>query len=336
MLSYVFDMQKFPTAKIGNHIAMFVSVLFTAFVGYWWNRFFDILFRNDKEPPKTSRLFLIPTIAALVMLIVNIPTGFIYYMTEDNHYTRGDFYFLSFIIQYISFVIVIIRALLLKFDTRTVRRARMRSSVVIVGIVTIVFGLFQAFAGGKVAIHCLGITAGVFIIFTRFQDDQITNDSLTGLNNRLSFDAYVADKIKLYQTGSHGGRKLYMLLMDLNNFKRINDHNGHVEGDAALKFVSDILKGIGSRHKQSLFLARFGGDEFAAIFEANSDTAAKNLCNEIRDSVKNETKNWKFWLTISVGYARYTGKEMSIPKLYTLADNALYEDKKAGSSSSDA
>lgn len=336
MLSYVFNMQKFPFAFIGNHIAMFVSVLSTVFVGYWWNHFFDVIFRDEKEPPKTSKLFLIPTIAALVMLIVNIPTGFLYYMDEGNAYTRGSFYFLSFIVQYISFAIVTVRALLIKFNERTVRRARMRRSIIAVGLITIFFGILQALAGGKVAIHCLGISAGMFIVFCRFQDDQITNDVLTGLNNRLSLDAYVIDRVKLYSTGSHGQRRLYFILMDINRFKHINDHHGHIEGDKALKCVADILKMVGAHHRQSLFLARYGGDEFAAVYEANSDAAAKELCSEIRDSVKNETKNWKYWLTISVGYAEYTGKEMSVSRLYTLADNALYEDKNRDSSKSDS
>ena len=327
MFSYVFDMQEFPTALIGNHIAMFVSVLFTTIVGYWWNKFFDVIFRDDKEPPKTSRLYLIPTIASLVMLIINIPTGFIYYMTEDNVYTRGDYYIISFILQYISFAILIVRALIIKFDARTVRRARMRSSIVMVGIITVVFGIFQALADGKVAIHCLGITAGIFIMFTRFQDDQITNDTLTGLNNRLSLDSYVVDKLKLYTTGTHGGRRLYMFLMDVNKFKRINDNHGHIEGDAALKFIADVLKGIGAHHKQTLFLARFGGDEFAAVYEANGDSYAKKLSDEIKEAIKNETKDWKYWITISVGYAEFTGKEMTHEQLYELADAALYKDK---------
>ena len=48
---------------------------------------------------------------------------------------------------------------------------------------------------------------------------------------------------------------------------------------------------------------------------------------EIKEAIKGETKDWKYWLTISVGYAEFTGKEMTHEQLYALADAALYNDK---------
>ena len=166
-------------------------------------------------------------------------------------------------------------------------------------------------------------------LFFHFQDDQITNDALTGLNNRYALDAYIADKMQAYASGSHGQRKLYLIMMDINAFKRINDEHGHIEGDNAIKFIANLLKRVGASHRTTLFIARFGGDEFAAVYETSSETSAKALCNEIKDIVCTETKEWKYWLTIGTGIAKYTGKDMTIDKFYTEADEALYEDKRA-------
>ncbi len=329
MLSYVFDRHDSTFAYVMSHVTMFGSVSLTAFTGYWWNRFFDVLFKIERKGVKHQILYLLPTICAVILLIVNIPTGCIFYMIEGNVYVRGKFYFLSFALQYIAFVVLTIRALLVKIDIATLRRRKMRRNLIWVGIVTFVFGAFQVAANGEVALHCLGITAGMFIIFCRFQDDQITNDVLTGLNNRYALDAYIAEKMQAYASGNHGQRKLYLIMMDINDFKRINDEHGHMEGDNALKFVANLLKRIGASHRTTLFIARFGGDEFAAVYETSSEASAKNLCNEIKDLVCSETKEWKYWLTIGTGVAKYAGKEMMIDRFYSEADEALYVDKRA-------
>ena len=179
-----------------------------------------------------------------------------------------------------------------------------------------------------IAIHCLGIVAGIFIIFCRFQDDQITNDFLTGLNNRNALESYLVDRIKDYHDGQHGTRILYLILLDINNFKRINDIYGHVEGDKALKCLAQALKRIGGKHRQTLFISRFGGDEFALIYETSSKANVESLCKEIKDTIKAETEGWKYWITVSAGYTEYTGRDMSMDRFFTLADNALYTDKR--------
>ena len=185
----------------------------------------------------------------------------------------------------------------------------------------------QIITGGAVAFQCLGITGSIFILFTRFQDDQITNDILTGLNNRCALDAYIEDKIKIYADGTHGGASLYLIMMDINYFKRINDNYGHVEGDKAIKLVAHILKTVASPYKTDLFVARFGGDEFAAVFETNSENKVKILCEDIKNALADETKDLRYLLSIGTGYAVYGGKTMSLLSLYDRADKALYEDK---------
>ena len=191
----------------------------------------------------------------------------------------------------------------------------------------LVFGVLQYIGGGKVALQCCGICAGMFIMFARFQDDQITNDILTGLNNRYALDTYIEDKFKVYHDGLHSGNQLYLVLMDINYFKKINDEYGHVEGDKALKTVATTLKAVGSRYRSSLFLARYGGDEFAAVMESNSMRKVEKLCNDIKEMLAVETESFEYNLTLGAGFALYTGSSMSLDTLYTIADKALYEDK---------
>ena len=327
MFSYVFDTQRFFAAKQLSHISMFFSILLTVYLGYLWNRFFDVIFHINDNSPNRKMLYLSPVIITAVMLVLNWFTGWFFAMGDDNVYVRGPISIVSFFLQYVLFGALIFRSVFFKFGVKTIRYSKLRNSFIWIGILSLVFGLGQVLTGGKIALHCLGMTVSIFIMFSRFQDDQITNDILTGLNNRYALDTYIEDKIKIYHDGMHGRRQLYLIMMDINYFKRINDVHGHVEGDKALKTVATILKQIGSTYGSELFIARFGGDEFSAVFESDSERRVTELCNEIKETLRKETEDFKYLLTIGTGYALYSGSVMSLASLYERADKALYEDK---------
>ena len=149
----------------------------------------------------------------------------------------------------------------------------------------------------------------------------------TGLSNRLALETYLEDRIKIYEHGQRGLNSLYLIMMDVNHFKRINDNYGHPEGDRALRTVSDVLKEIADNYAGDIIFARFGGDEFCAVFEAKSEHAVKQLCALIKKTLVDKSEHLKYRLGISAGYAEYTGKGMRLGLLYEEADKALYEDK---------
>lgn len=330
LASYVFDKRQFFGARILSHISMLSSIFLMSYVGYLLNLFFDVVFHIKDEQKKRRTIYLIPTALISFLLLLNLFNGCLYTIGEDNVYVRGPLSIVSFSLQYLPFAIVAIRAVFFKFSVRTIRYVKLRNNFVWVGLLTLFFGILQIITFGNIAFQCLGLTSSIFIIFSRFQDDQITNDILTGLNNRYALDAYIEDKIKLYSDGFHGTSSLYLIMMDINYFKRINDTHGHVEGDKALKLVAHILKTIGGTYKSDLFIARFGGDEFAAVFEANSERKVQILCEDIKNALADETKDYRYLLTMGAGYAVYAGKYMSIEALYDRADKALYEDKHKG------
>ena len=327
LASYLFDGRQFFAAKFLSHVSMFASVVLATYVGYMLNIFFDVVFHITDERKKRKIVYFLPVALVSLFLIVNLFNGCLYSMGEDNVYSRGPLALVSFSLQYVAFAVVAVRAILFRRSVKSIRYIKLRNSFVWVGALFLFFGALQIITGGLVAFQCLGITGSIFILFSRFQDDQITNDILTGLNNRYALDAYIEDKIKTYADGIHGGTSLYLIMMDINYFKRINDNHGHVEGDKAIKLVAHILKTVASPYKTDLFVARFGGDEFAAVFETNSENKVKILCEDIKNALADETKDLRYLLSIGTGYAVYGGKTMSLISLYDRADKALYEDK---------
>ncbi len=151
-------------------------------------------------------------------------------------------------------------------------------------------------------------------------------DSLTQIANRAYFDEKLEEMISFYKRYNE---PLSLVMIDLDNFKSINDTYGHISGDRILKGVAIKLK---SGLRDSDFLARFGGDEFALLLiKANAQTAsdvAWKLCRIMRES-RFLLDNLEINVTLSIGIAEAVSGE-SAESLLKRADSALYHVKEYG------
>ncbi|GAA6184511.1 diguanylate cyclase [Aliiglaciecola sp. NS0011-25] len=147
------------------------------------------------------------------------------------------------------------------------------------------------------------------------------SDYLTGLPNRRHFFN------KVNNTIHRGQAQMSLALIDLDNFKLINDSFGHDFGDVVLKEVSKIIV----RHFSSFHFSRFGGEEFC-IFMANVDHAhAVELLNAFREDVSKKiikSKGISHSCTLSVGVTSRASKK--IESMLTVADEHLYKAKAQG------
>ena len=330
MFSYIFDMHPGDISRVMNHVSMFFSVSLTAFVGFLWNDLFDQLFhikRSAKERASRYALWLMPAFIAVVVLIINLFTGIIYTIDGDNVYHRGDFYVLSFVLQYVSFAVTAVRAIMIRRSKNVpLRRKRMRRTVLCFCAVVILFGCVQWITNGKIAVHCMGMTAAVLIMFVRFLDSQITQDRLTDLNNRYALDAYMIERTKSYDSGKPS-KKLFFVLMDVDGFKTINDRFGHLEGDNALKYLAEALKEVAGEHPHDLFVARFGGDEFAAVIEADDESVIGTFAARLSRAIETRADEYEYAISVSMGYSEYAiGK--SVSEWMDDADTDLYRNKR--------
>jgi len=144
------------------------------------------------------------------------------------------------------------------------------------------------------------------------------NDELTGLYNRRYFNYKLAEEIsRVKRTQS----TLSLILIDTDNFKKVNDTHGHLMGDKVLKKLGDILK-LNTRSID--IAARWGGEEFAIIFPETDLKGAKTFAERLRRKVENY--DFGFQVTISLGIVS-TSDELSLDELLTQADEALYAAK---------
>lgn len=148
-------------------------------------------------------------------------------------------------------------------------------------------------------------------------------DPLTGLWNRM----YVEEAVqKMLQNGEKGS----LFMMDMDNFKGINDQHGHIAGDHTLKLFADILKKFS---EQGDVLCRMGGDEFVAFIagEKSKDELEKRAENIIMGVLdKLGECGFEISASVSVGIAQFPEDGTDFAELYKAADKALYYVKQNG------
>ncbi|MBX2805642.1 MAG: EAL domain-containing protein [Hyphomicrobiales bacterium] len=151
-------------------------------------------------------------------------------------------------------------------------------------------------------------------------------DDLTGLANRANF----RQSLEIASAGLQKGRSVGLVLLDIDNFKAINDTYGHVFGDKLLLAISKRLRKV---LRSNDLLARLGGDEFAMLFtDFKKDDVSETRAQEILDAVRRPViiDSQRLNVTVSVGSAVATNTDDTFERLSQNADLALFEAKRQG------
>lgn len=153
-------------------------------------------------------------------------------------------------------------------------------------------------------------------------------DELTGLYNFRHFTHRLADEMTRAKRYS---LSLSLLMMDLDNFKVVNDQRGHLGGDEALKRVAEMLQ---RSSRSTDVAARYGGEEFTLILPEVGAEGAAFRAERLRQTLSEiviESEGARFSVTMSIGVASYEAQNTQTPHdLINAADQALYHAKKIG------
>ena len=187
------------------------------------------------------------------------------------------------------------------------------------------YGTLSVFAQSK------GLETEESLQATKSRLESLLNvDGLTGVGSRGAFDRVLQHE---FATARRARLPVSLLMIDVDNFKEINDRSGHQAGDDCLISISAALRSALPRATD--FVARYGGDEFSAILPATDIAGARKTAEKLRHSVAalglhhpllpGET------VTISIGISTFDGvSRLSAPDLVKLADRALYQAKRRG------
>lgn len=314
-LSFIIDARPGFIFHILQYISNTISSASSGIVGYCWCLFVEYhIHRNFERIKKKSRILAIPLIIATILIIINLlGTGIILDISKENVYTRGPMNFILYIFVFVYYIESIYTVHKAKYDSILVEFFPIYYFIIPCMIGTMIQGFFF---GVSTIWLCVAIT--FIIVYIEIQISISFIDDLSGLYNRKYMNHY------LNKLQNDKPKHVYGFLMDINDFKAINDTYGHLKGDYALIQFGKILQH--SIDKDSVAI-RMGGDEFVIFAKLKSDEEALALKKQIKYNVRqfNLKSKEPFHLSFSIGIAKYNGK--NIDAFLSAMDDSMYEAK---------
>lgn len=259
----------------------------------------------------------------LALLIINPFNHMLFYVDESGIYRRGPLFIVQYIVPYLYVFITCTRALIGVFDKKNISKRKTLILLSLFPVLPAGAGIVQFFYP-SLPVECIVMSMSTFVMYHNWIEQMIAVDPLTRLNNRKQLVYYFDQTVK-----NSDDESTYLLIIDVNKFKKINDTYGHVEGDEALIRVADALRKGCKRFPYRANIARYGGDEFAILVKADNDSMLEDLKSGIREELYdlNTKANVKYELTVSIGTAK-VARGVSLQELIEKADEQMYKDKK--------
>lgn len=325
MFAGIFRGQVFDGAKVFIEVSNLVFYECLTVISYLWMIYVFIKLGISEKLKKTLLICSIPLILFSIVAIFNPFNHLLFTIDEKNLFARNWGTYLHWLITWSYFIVTTIKVMsaIIMEKNKNKRKELIPFLYFIIApaIASVTQMLFYGITSSQV-----GITISIIIISLAEQNNRVFSDSLTGLNNRHSFNEYIISYMQ-----HHPNSELTLLMIDINNFKQVNDKYGHISGDRALKNVAAALKNISSNTPNRLFMCRYGGDEFlVATFDCGQEEInfiRKQIHEEIKS--KNAESNEPYDLTVSIGLANGKLADYDdIEYLLHVADEAMYDEKK--------
>jgi diguanylate cyclase (GGDEF)-like protein len=315
-----------------GHAAMIVSSIIPYVLivcsSYFWFVYCEVL-QRDKAMFTKKWMFIasIPIIVTVVLIVTASFTGLVFHFDENNHIHYGPFYAVLLLVPFGYMLYSSAKGFYKAFTQGRYLDHMVYLTIGIFPLIPIITGVLQAIFM-YIPFMCYGASFSILMIYLTTLENLISMDSLTQVNNRNQMHKYLLRKMK----NPSPNLSLYLMIIDIDHFRDINDTFGHMEGDRVLVRVANAMKDACIAHRNRFFVSRFGGDEFIVIAETEYKGEVNWLSEKIRSNVKlyNDKADVPYNLSVCVGIAEYDyANPVPIPSLIARADTDLYHKKHA-------
>lgn len=269
---------------------------------------------------KRLTIYSMPLIASFLLVLFNYYEPILFYIDENNFYVRGNLYIVFLAICFLSFAYTFF--ITLRAIARDPIAGRQRIFLLLYPILPVTCAVLQSMFYG-IAIIWTGTVVSLLILYFNLQNAQITTDPLTGLNNRYRFENYMHSRLDNRQSDEI----LFLLMIDIDKFKEINDRHGHATGDNAIREAAQLLSRGIHRHD---FVARIGGDEFVVVGERRSRQEVADTIASIRREASSFLKETSrpYAIDFSIGYSLlHDNFPKTMDEMLAEADQRMYNEK---------
>ncbi len=271
---------------------------------------------------RNRRLCFIPVVVSVLFISIAYVTNPLFWINENNE-LNALYFPLMFAVPSLYLIVGFIFSVAYAFRSELREEKRRYLVIGSVPFGVMAFGMIQVVALNAPT-FCFGCTIMWLWFYIQNTKALISVDDLTHLNNRGQINRYL-EQIR-YSEDS----RVIILMIDIDKFKGINDRYGHAEGDRALVIVSDALRQTCDQINPSVFLGRYGGDEFTIIIQNPKDEDhTERLITLLRNNLaeKQQENSLPYELDVSIGYDEVIDGNDSVYACMTRADEKLYIDK---------
>lgn len=319
LISGIFNGTSYNFSQIILIISHSLYFFSESLIGYFYTNY--ILKRiNLQEKRKYKFILYIPLILSIFFLIINLTKKILFTISIDNLYSPSKYLYLYNLINAV-YVLIIITNLISYYFYNKNSKSEIKS-LILFTLLPVVSAGIQNYNYG-IILGQVGFTLSELLIYFNNQKKEANYDELTGVYNRRAFNKRAN---KIY----YSNKLMFLMLMDADDFKIINDKYGHLEGDKALIQIAYILnRAINNTHK-NYSLARYGGDEFVIVGNIQNKDEVAQLINQIEEEEKkyNKETNNKYNIKLSIGYALQNDNHTSVEDLIKEADALMYAKKR--------
>jgi len=289
-----------------------------------WAMYCDLRTNMDERRlKKRLPLYLLPIALHVLLLLANLFTPLVFRIDAAHMYHRDRFFpvymVLMFLYGILSLLLVARKAMQ---PAPSQERSEFRFMALFL-IPPFAAGVLQWMFYGLSIIWLCSVLS-IIMVYTNVLSRQISIDSLTGLNNRRKLSRYLDVKIK----SAEADPTMFLMMLDADHFKSINDSQGHSVGDRALVAIAEILKGLDLG--KDCFLARLGGDEFVILSHRREGNSPEAIAERIQQRIDafNGEPGHPFRLSLSIGWAHFDPAHINTTDaLLNAADQSMYRTK---------
>lgn len=325
-VTWVLDGVMFPYSAELLLISMMIYYCLVPLPSLFWLLYTDVkLYGDERRLKRLLLLYSIPCAVSTILVLTTLKTGWIFTISSDGLYYRGPYMAVIVLLTYVYLGGALIMAIRERCSERNADRVKVCRYLIFFPIPTIILSFVQVELYGVTLIWiCMAVS--LLIIFLNVQSEQISKDTLTGLLNRGYLDSCL-DRILTTSKGKPEIRERYFaMIVDMDDFKQVNDTFGHVEGDNLLIAAARLIR---DTCRPDDVVTRMGGDEFFIIGQRGEKEEVQTLMDEIEDQVRryNEKSSHPYKMCMSLGFAMLDGQIKRPDQLITAADSNMYKNK---------
>lgn len=318
-LAFWLDEETFWCARQMNIAANAVIFMLNAIFSYAWSVYIDYKLFEDLCRLKKYYIYgAIPAAVVCLMCVGNLFTEVFFWITSDNVYYRTFWVWITYVVTYCY----LFYGAVLVFRYRNQSQKYLFMPVALFLTPIFLCSLIQLCNYG-LALIWVSTAFGLTALYINLQNERVFLDTLTNLYNRSYLLHYMNYLMRKMQKGCH----VLGIMMDVNDFKHINDTHGHQIGDQVLQTVGKVLQTtVGGKGA----VVRYGGDEFVVLLENARESDGQTFRQQVNRKLDtyNASGAVPCRISLSMGAAEFDST-MDTDHFFHVMDLKMYEDKRA-------